>query len=182
LARQRRAAIPAWGNAPGLDRQHPEGLKARTICMPQSLSLVIIHVVFSTKGRHPFLDPEMRPRLHAYLGAVARNIECEAFRVGGVADHVHLAIRLARTITIAALVQELKTASSKWLKAQSPALVDFAWQRGYGCFSVGPSDLDALTAYIDDQESHHRSRTFQDELRRLLTKYGVEFDEAYLWD
>ncbi len=150
--------------------------------MPQSLSLVIIHVIFSTKDRHPFLDPDARPKLHAYLATVARNIGCEAYRVGGVADHVHLAIRLSRTVTIANLVQELKTASSKWLKMQSPALADFSWQRGYGCFSVGPSDLDPLRAYIDDQERHHKTRTFKEEFQMFLKKYGVEYDEAYVWD
>ena len=150
--------------------------------MPQSLSLVIIHVIFSTKERHPFLAADTRPKLHAYLATVARNFGCEAYRVGGVADHVHLAIRLSRTVTIADLVQELKTASSKWAKTQSPDLAAFSWQRGYGCFSVGPTDVDALRAYIDDQENHHRTRTFRDELRMFLKKYGVEYDEAYVWD
>ena len=150
--------------------------------MPQSLSLIVIHVIFSTKERRPFLDPDMRPRLHAYLATVARNAGCEAYRVGGVSDHVHLAIRLSRTITVADLVETLKTASSKWVKTQSPDLADFSCQRGYGCFSVGPSDLDALRAYIDDQENHHRTRTVQEELRMFLKKYGVEYDEAYVWD
>ena len=150
--------------------------------MPQSLSLVIVHLVFSTKERWPFLDPETRPKLHAYLATVARNASCEAYRVGGVADHVHLAIRLSRTLTIADLVEELKTSSSKWVKTQSPTLAKFAWQRGYGAFSVGPSDLDALRACIDNQEKHHRTRTFQEEYRSFLTKYGIEFDEHYVWD
>ncbi len=150
--------------------------------MPQSLSLVIIHVIFSAKERRPFLDPGTRPKLHAYLATVARNIGCEAYRVGGVADHVHLAIRLSRTVTIADLVEALKTSSSKWVKTQSPDLAAFSWQRGYGCFSVGPSDLEPLRAYIDDQENHHRTRTFQDEFRMFLKKYGVEYDEAYVWD
>ncbi|MES2468135.1 MAG: IS200/IS605 family transposase [Verrucomicrobiota bacterium] len=150
--------------------------------MSQSLSLLIIHDIFSTKDRHPFIDPDTRPRLHAYLSTVARNIGCEAYRVGGVADHVHLAIRLSRTVTIADLVQELKTSSSKWVKTQSPGPTVFSWQRGYGCFSVGPSDLEPLRAYIDDQEKHHETRTFQDEFRMFLNKYGVEYDEAYVWD
>src|SRR5207253_7787855 len=83
-----------------------------------------------------------------------------AYRVGGVADHVHLAIRLSRTITIADLVETLKTSSSKWVKTQSPELAEFSWQRGYGCFPVGPADLDSLRAYIDGQEEHHKTRTF----------------------
>ncbi|EEF62138.1 conserved hypothetical protein [Pedosphaera parvula Ellin514] len=101
---------------------------------------------------------------------------------GGVADHVHLAIRLSRNITIAELVKKLKTSSSQWLKTQSPSLATFAWQTGYGCFSVGPTDLDALCAYIDQQEKHHATRSFQEEFRMFLKKYGVEYDEAYVWD
>lgn len=124
----------------------------------------------------------MRPALHAYLATVARNVDCECFRVGGVADHVHLAVRLSWTITMAQLIEELKTSSSKWLKTQSPALAAFAWQRGYGAFSVGPSDLNALLHYIDNQEEHHRTRTFQDEYRAFLKKYGIEYDGRYVWD
>ena len=97
-------------------------------------------------------------------------------------QHVHLAIRLSRTLTIADLVENLKTSSSKWLKTQSADLAAFSWQRGYGCFSVGPADLDSLCAYIDKQEEHHRARTFQEEFRMFLKKYGVAYDEAYLWD
>lgn len=152
------------------------------IAMPQSLSFLLVHVVFSTKDRAPVLDASVRPALHAYLATVARNADCECYRVGGVADHVHLAIRLARTVTTAKLVEELKTSSSKWLKTQSPTLATFAWQRGYGAFSAGPSDLDVLRHYIDIQEEHHRTRTFQEEYRSFLKKYGVEYDEAYVWD
>jgi len=150
--------------------------------MPQSLSLVIVHVIFSTKDRRPLLDTNTRPNLHAYLATVARNAGCECYRAGGVADHVHLAIRLSRTLTIADLVENLKTSSSKWLKAQSPMLKTFSWQRGYACFSVGPTDLDPLCAYIEKQEKHHRTRTFQEEFRMFLKKYGVEYNAAYVWD
>jgi REP element-mobilizing transposase RayT len=150
--------------------------------MPQSLSLVVIHVIFSTKERRPLLESGMRPKLHAYLATVTRNTGCECYRTGGVADHVHLAIRLSRTLTIADLIENLKTSSSKWLKTQGPDLATFSWQRGYGCFSVGPTDLNSLCAYIDGQEEHHKTRTFQDEFRMFLKKYGVEYDEAYLWD
>jgi REP element-mobilizing transposase RayT len=109
-------------------------------------------------------------------------VDCECFRVGGVVDHVHLAVRLSRTLTMAQLIEELKTSSSKWLKTQSPALDAFAWQRGYGAFSVGPSDLNALLNYIDAQEEHHKTHTFQDEYRAFLKKYGIEHDERYVWD
>ncbi len=150
--------------------------------MPQSLSLVIVHVTFSTKGRTPYISAKLRPDLHAYLATVARNAGCECYRVGGVADHVHLAMRLSRTLTIAALVEELKTSSSMWMKKRSETLHGFAWQRGYGAFSVAPKDLGDVVEYIDSQEEHHRMRTFQDEYRALLAKYGIEFDERYVWD
>ncbi len=150
--------------------------------MSQSLSLVIVHITFSTKDRLPCLGQSIRGSLHAYLATVVRNSGCECYRVGGVADHVHLAVRLSRTLNIASLIEELKTTSSKWLKTQSTALDRFAWQRGYGAFSVGPGDLDAVVAYIDNQEEHHRTKSFQEEYRAFLTKYGVEFDERYMWD
>jgi len=150
--------------------------------MPQSLSFLLVHVIFSTKDRRPLLDDSVRSALYAYLSTVARNAKCECLRVGGVADHVHLAIRLPRTLSVADLVEQLKSSSSKWLKTQSPALSKFAWQRGYGSFSVGPADLDVLTRYIDAQETHHRKQSFQDEFRAFLKKYRVEFDERYVWD
>jgi putative transposase len=150
--------------------------------MSQSLANIVVHLVFSTKDRCECLAPAIRPALHAYLAAVARGLHCDCPRVGGVADHVHLAVRITRTVTIAALVAELKTASSQWLKTQARDLTGFAWQRGYGAFSVGPADLEALVAYIDDQEEHHRTRTFQDEYRMFLRKYAVDYDERYVWD
>ncbi len=148
--------------------------------MPQSLSLVILHIVFSTKDRAPVLIEPLRSKLHAYLATVARDTESDCYRVGGTADHVHLAIRMSRTTTVAQLVKDLKTSSSQWLKAQS--LTDFAWQRGYGAFSVSPSGLEALRRYIDTQEEHHRKQTFEEEFKLLLKKCGIEYDEHYLLD
>jgi len=150
--------------------------------MPQSLDKVLLHLIFSVKDRCPCLNASIRPTLHADLASVARKAGCECPRVGGVADHVHLAVQLSRTITIAALVEELKTSSSIWLKTQAQELSNFAWQRGYGVFSAGPSDLDALRNYIDNQEEHHTTRTFQDEYLAFLKKYGVAYDERYVWD
>jgi putative transposase len=150
--------------------------------MPQSLSVVIVHLIFSTKQRDPLIDPSRRPKLHAYIAEVARNADCECYRVGGMADHVHLAIRLSRKITIADLVETLKTASSKWIKSKEIGITPFSWQRGYACFSVGPNDLEALCSYIEKQEEHHQRRSFQEEYRMFLKKYGVSYDEAYVWD
>lgn len=150
--------------------------------MPQSLSLVAIHIIFSTKDRHPYFVPDLQPKLFAYLATVARNAGCVCYRVGGMADHVHLAVRLSRSLTIGDLVENLKTSSSKWVKTQAHDLLLFSWQRGYGCFSIGPTDLDSLYAYIDKQEEHHRTRTFQEELRMFLKKYEIEHNEEYVWD
>ena len=150
--------------------------------MPQSLSRVIIHVVFSTKDRRPWLDPDIRPRMHAYLATVCRDCDCEAYRVGGVADHVHIATRLARTLSQADFVEKIKKTSSAWIKQQGEPYHSFFWQNGYGGFSIGWSQMEDLTRYIDNQEEHHRTHTFQDEYRDLLRKYHREFDERYVWD
>jgi REP element-mobilizing transposase RayT len=168
-----------WAVGPGWYGNAPLALKNT---MPQSLSFILVHFVFSTKERKPLLLAEHRPALHAYLATVVRNAGCECYRVGGTEDHVHLAVRLSRTMDAATLTEKMKTASSKWFKSTSSDLSDFAWQRGYGAFSVGPADLDALCQYIDGQEEHHRTRTFQDELRAFFTKYRMECDERYIWD
>jgi len=117
--------------------------------------------------------------MHAYLAKVVRELECACYRVGGVADHVHLAVGLSRTITVADVVEAVKTPSSKKAK---PYCANFSWQRGYGAFSVGFSDLPNLVAYIDNQAEHHNVRTFQDEYRQLLVEHGVSFNEQYVWD
>jgi putative transposase len=152
------------------------------VFMPQSLSLVIIHLIFSTKGRFPCLPRSIRSRLHAYLAVVARNKGCEAYRAGGTADHVHIVLRLARTVAVAELVEKLKTSSSMWLKKHRFELGQFAWQHRYGAFSVAPGELKAIMAYIENQEEHHRIKTFQEEYLELLKETGVEYDERYLWD
>jgi len=150
--------------------------------MPQSLSQVILHVVFSTKDRHPWLDAAIRPRLHAYLATLCRDCDCPAYRVGGAADHVHIAARLARTLSQAELLEKIKKTSSAWIKTQGEQYSSFFWQGGYGDFSIGWSQLEGLVSYIDRQEQHHRTQTFQEEYRNLLQKYQVEFDERYVWD
>ncbi len=150
--------------------------------MPQSLSQVILHIVFSTKDRRPWFDPAIRPRMHAYLATVCRDCDCEAYRVGGATDHVHLAIRLARTVSQADLLEHLKTSTSVWIKKQGEVYAQFHWQRGYGGFSVGWSQLPDLIQYIDIQEAHHRTRTFQEEYRALLKRYNLDFDERFVWD
>jgi REP element-mobilizing transposase RayT len=151
--------------------------------MPRSLAQIYLHLVFSTKNRTPFLrDDEIRAATHAYLAGACKNLGCHALRVGGVADHVHLACRFSRNVTVADFLRDLKRESSKWLKVRSPDSRDFQWQEGYGAFSVSPSHVSALLEYIANQEAHHKKETFQEEFLRLLDKYGVEVDERFLWD
>jgi len=148
--------------------------------MPQTLSFNLVHIIFSTKNRAPLINDGILAGLHAYLAGTARKLDCECFRVGGVADHVHLAIRLGTTKTSAKVVSEMKTGSSLWMKEQG--VRNFAWQRGYALFSVGPGDIGALVSYIDGQKAHHQKRGFQDEMRAFFEKYHVAFDERYVWD
>lgn len=150
--------------------------------MPQSLARVLVHLVFGTKHREPVLAPDVRAELHPYLAAVLANDGCPSLQVGGVEDHVHLLFALSRTRTIAQVVENVKTSSSKWLKTKGPDLSGFRWQGGYGIFSVGQNSADAVVAYIRGQEDHHRGETFPDEVRRLYAEEHLPFDERYVWD
>ncbi len=150
--------------------------------MPQSLSKVIVHLIFSTRDRESWLDRKVRQRIHAYLATICRDLGAQAHRVGGVADHVHIITTLPRTLSQAQMVEQVKKTSSKWIKSLGPEYRGFFWQRGYGAFSVSPSQLDAALAYVDNQEEHHRVRSFQEEYRDFLKKHGVECDERYVWD
>jgi len=151
--------------------------------MPQSLTQIYLHLVFSTKNRAPYLKQcDLRAQMHAYLAGICKNLETPAIIVGGVEDHVHLLSRFSKNITVADLLRDLKRDSSKWIKNQPAALGEFLWQAGYGAFSISPSDVEALTQYIANQEDHHQTETFQEEFRRLCQKYGVPIDERYVWD
>ncbi len=151
--------------------------------MPQSLAQIYLHVVFSTKERRPFLaDPVLRDEMHRILGAECNNHECPVLCVGGVADHVHFLCRLGRAVAISELVKEVKRESTLWAKRKWENLRDFHWQSGYGAFSISPAHVDAVCEYIANQEEHHRRESFQEEFRGLLKKYGLEWDERYVWD
>jgi REP element-mobilizing transposase RayT len=151
--------------------------------VPQSLARILVHTVFSTKDRRPFLrDKGLREELHRFIGGILANLECEPVIVGGVEDHVHLLSTLARTCDAASMVKEVKRGSSVWLKGKAPGLEDFAWQGGYGIFSVGFSQVKAVREYIAGQEEHHRKASFQDEFRQLLRRYEIEFDDRFVWD
>lgn len=156
--------------------------------MPQSLGQIYIHTIFSTKNRVRALAyPELRTQLDAYAAGVLNNMDCHVTIAGAVIDHMHILFCLARTMAVADAIAVVKKRSSSWVKEQKPEakdpyLVKFAWQAGYGAFSVSASKLDDVRAYIANQEEHHRRVSFQDEYREFLKRYGVHFDERYLWD
>jgi REP element-mobilizing transposase RayT len=148
--------------------------------MPQSLSKLYVHLAFSTKLREPLLVASLRPQMHAYLATVLKNQDSPAVQDGGTSDHVHTLFRLSKNSSLAAIVEEIKTSSSKWIKTKGRAMASFHWQSGYGGFSVSPADVAA--EYIAQQETHHRAVTFLEEYRRLLESHGIEYDERYVWD
>lgn len=150
--------------------------------MPQSLSKILIHVIFSTKNRAPKIAESIEPKLHAYIAATIRELGCEAYRVGGTSDHVHIACSLSRTTTVSKLLETIKSASSKWMKEQGAGFSDFAWQSGYAVFSLGESQLPVLLKYIENQKEHHATVDFKEELIQLFEKYEVAFDERYVWE
>ncbi len=151
--------------------------------MPSSLSKVLVHLVFSTKRRVPSLaNDEIRREMHAYLGGVCKGMDSRVLIVGGTADHVHMLFALSKNYPIAKIVGEIKARSSKWVKSKGGLLTRFAWQTGYGIFSVGQWDAERVREYIRNQEGHHRKRTFQDEYRKALKDNHIVCDERYLWD
>lgn len=151
--------------------------------MSQSLSKMWSHLIFSTKDRYPFLsDRNIREETHKYLAGILRSHDCPTLVVGGVVDHVHALFALSKNHSIAEIVYEVKRGSSKWIKTKGPEFQTFHWQSGYGAFSVSQSHVEQVRRYIEGQEGHHRSVTFEDEFREFLRRYEVEFDERYLWD
>jgi putative transposase len=151
--------------------------------VPQSLGKILVHAVFSTKERRPFLrDKTIREEMHMYLGGILATLDCQPIVVGGTEDHVHLLCVLSGTSNVAEMVKEVKRGSSLWVKTKSPELADFAWQSGYGVFSLGFSQIESLRKYIAGQAEHHRKISFQDEFRKFLKRYEIEFDERSLWD
>jgi putative transposase len=150
--------------------------------MPQSLSRILIHLVFSSKNRERLLTPAVQMEMHPYLVGVLNGVDCPSLQVGGVEDHVHLFFGQSRTRTIADVVETVKTSSSKWIKTKDPEFAGFHWQAGYAAFSVSQSDADNVVAYIQNQANKHQKMSFQEEYRRLLERYQVAFDERYVWD
>jgi putative transposase len=150
--------------------------------MPQSLANLYIHLIFSTKDRFPYLNQSVRPDLHAYMAVVLANLNSPAVLINSMPDHMHVLFNMGRTVTLAQVVEDVKKSSSKWIKTQGADLSTFAWQAGYGGFSVSESNLPKVANYIRHQEDHHRVKTFQEEYREFLSKHNIQYDERYVWD
>jgi putative transposase len=176
-----RPVIP--GRCPGLFHPAPSGLCRRwRLAVSQSLAVILVHLVFSTKNREPLITPDIEPELFPYMATVLRGIDSPSLAINGTADHVHILLRLSRKYAVAAVVEEVKTSSSKWIKTKGDRFGNFHWQAGYGAFSIGESGVAACKQYIAGQKEHHRVKTFQEEFRAFLKKYNVEYDERYVWD
>ena len=149
--------------------------------MSQSLAEIVVHLIFSTQFRFAFLDAKIRPDLFSYMAALAKNQSSQVYEIGGMEDHVHILLTLPRTMTLSRLVEVVKKESSKWVKRNCD-LPLFAWQSGYGAFSVSSSRIEVVRRYVRQQEQHHQKTNFQDELRMFLKNSNLSFDEKYLWD
>src|SRR5260221_8497472 len=152
--------------------------------MPQSLAKVLVHIVYSTKGRRPWLQSEeIRRELHAFKATILRDkVDSPALIIGGTEDHIHALYLLSRKFAIKDVIEESKTETTKWIKKQGPQYADFHWQSGYGIFSVSESNAAQVKAYVANQVEHHKKMTFQEEFRELCKRHGIEIDERYVWD
>jgi putative transposase len=140
----------------------------------------LMHCTFSTKERYPFINSELESRLWPYLGGIARDNRMKALAIGGTDDHIHALLSLSGMMSFAKAIQLVKGGSSKWIHDTFPQQKTFAWQEGYGAFSVSVSQIDKTIAYISNQKEHHRRRTFREEFLDLLKKHGIEYDARYI--
>jgi len=150
--------------------------------MSQSYCNLLYHMVFSTKRRRPVIEPELERRLLPYLGGALRNEGGTALEVNATPDHVHILAALSQNKAVADVLRAIKANSSGWIHNTFPESSDFAWQAGYGAFSVSESQVEKVRGYIRRQKEHHRHRSFKEEFVALLDAHGIEYDERYLWD
>ena len=149
--------------------------------MANTYTCLHYHLVFSTKNREPWITADAEERVWAYLGGIAKENEMTPIRIGGIEDHLHVLVGAPPTMAPSKIAQLIKGGSSNWIRNHFPEWSGFAWQDGYGAFSVSRSNVDAVANYIRNQREHHRNTGYQTEYRALLEKHGVEYDERYLW-
>jgi putative transposase len=149
--------------------------------MAQTLTRLLVHVVFSTKERANTIAADIERELYPYIRAICRTNESPLLAVGGTANHLHLLISMSKNLALSRLIMDIKKDASKWIKTKGPQFAGFHWQDGYGAFTLGESQLDAARKYIAGQKAHHQAMTFEDEYLALLAKYGVSYDPRYVW-
>ena len=149
--------------------------------MASTLTNLLYHLVFSTKGRIPLIDEEIQTPLYDYMGGIIRNQGGKAIEIGGMPDHVHCLARFPARKAVSDMMRAIKSDSSGWVNRERPG-DRFAWQTGYGAFTVSQSQVGKVRRYIQTQEEHHREKSFEMEFLALLKKHGIEYDEEYLWD
>ena len=149
--------------------------------MAHSYTSSLSHCVFSTKERRKLIVPALQERLWPYMGGIARENKMKALAIGGIEDHIHILLSLPSTMAVAKAVQLIKGGSSKWVHDTFREHRGFAWQEGYGAFSIGIAQIDVTVAYIHSQARHHRKKTFQEEFLEILEKHGMEYDPRYMW-
>ena len=150
--------------------------------MPQSLFKMLVHTVFSTKNRADLITPEIENALFGYIHGIVENNDSKLIVAGGTANHIHLLVSLGKKIDIPELIGDIKRSSSSWIKQQNTSFGNFYWQKGYGAFSIGQSQVETVVKYIKRQKEHHKKQNFKEEYRTLLNKYEIEYDEQYVWD
>ncbi|MFN0138007.1 MAG: IS200/IS605 family transposase [Phycisphaerae bacterium] len=150
--------------------------------MASTLTRILLHVTFSTKQRAALIPAQTEPDLYAYIGGICRRMESPLLAINGTADHVHMLVSLAKTVALSDLMLHVKRDSSKWMKEKHAVLAGFGWQDGYFGFSIGESGVAKLREYIAGQKEHHKRVDFKDEVRTFLRRYGIEWDERYIWD
>jgi len=150
--------------------------------MPQSLTQLYVHIIFSTKNRYPFIQKGVEQELYAYMGETITRLGGIPFKINGTNDHIHILTTLPRTVPISKLVEDIKRNSSRWIKGKGQIYQYFSWQRGYTALSVSPSVKTVTMKYIANQKEHHRKRTYTAELLEFLRRYNIQYDEQYLWD
>jgi REP element-mobilizing transposase RayT len=175
------------GETPGIEAQSSiHSLKGnlgnRESILAQSLSKLYVHLVFSTKNRRDWIDAAIQPQLFAYMAMLLKDLGCHPVIVGGMPDHLHLLADIAKTRSISEVAGDIKRKSSKWIKRKGRKYAKFSWQNGYGAFSVSQSQLEIVRQYIENQDAHHNQFDFKTELRTIMNRYGIDYDERYLWD
>lgn len=150
--------------------------------MANTFSQIYIHIVFSVKGRQNLIQTKWKDELHKYICGIVNGKEQKVYAIGGVADHIHILISIKPNVAISDLVRDIKANSSKWINEKRFLIGKFQWQEGFGAFSYAQSQLDTVIAYINNQEQHHKKKTFKEEYTEMLQKYNIDYDEKYLFE